>query len=311
MEYWWVNHKQTFHQEVSGGYIWSPQRRTDGASSHFYDNMTKVHPGDFVFSYAGGEVRAIGVATARASAVPKPSEYGRAGASWSNDGWFIPVEFKRVDKPLKPKQHMGAIAPLLPEKYSPLQANGNGNQAAYLSSISEDLAAQLFGLLGASSLLPQLKGVGVSSWMEEENDRAEAMLRERTDITQTEKEQVVMARRGQGVFRANVEALEQGCRITGLQLKEHLRASHIKPWRDSTNVERLDGNNGLLLAPHVDHLFDKGYLSFDEQGDVLVSSRLNQTVLEAWNIDRHANVGTFTAEQSGYMAYHRTHVFQR
>jgi hypothetical protein len=273
--------------------------------------MTKVHPGDIVFSYAGGEVRAIGVAMARASAVAKPSEFGHAGTNWSNDGWFIPVEFKRVDKPLRPKQHVGVIAPLLPEKYSPLQANGNGNQVAYLSSISEALAAQLFALLGASSLLPQLKGVGVSSWMEEENDRAEAILRERTDITQTEKEQVVMARRGQGVFRANVEALEQRCRITGLQLKEHLRASHIKPWRDSTNVERLDGNNGLLLAPHVDHLFDKGFLSFDENGKILVSNRLNQTVLEAWKIDSNANVGSFSVKQSHYMAYHRTNVFQR
>lgn len=310
MEYWWVNHKQTFRHEVPGGYMWSPKLRTDGASSHFYDNMTKVSPGDIVFSYADAEIRAIGVATARASAAPKPSEFGQAGTNWENDGWFVPVEFKLVDRPLRPKDHMEVIAPLLPEKYSPIQANGNGNQTAYLASISEAMAVKLVALLNASSMLSHLEGIGVSSEMEEEDDRAEALLRQRADITATEKEQLVKARRGQGVFRANVETIEPRCRITGLGLKEHLRASHIKPWRSSTNVERLDGNNGLLLAPHVDHLFDKGFLSFDEHGGILVSRRLNPSVLEAWRIDQRANVGTFTAGQSAYLAYHRAHIFQ-
>lgn len=310
MEYWWVNHKQTYRHEVPGGYMWSPKRRTDGGSSHFYDNMTKVSPGDIVFSYADAEIRAIGVATARASAAPKPSEFGQAGANWERDGWFVPVEFKLVDRPLRPKDHMEEIAPLLPVKYSPIQANGNGNQTAYLSSISEAMGVKLLALLNASTMLSQLVGIGAGSAMEEEDEHAEVQLRQRTDITVTEKEQLVKARRGQGVFRANVETIEPGCRITGLNFKEHLRASHIKPWRTSSNVERLDGNNGLLLAPHVDHLFDKGFLSFDEHGGILVSRRLNQSVLEAWGIDHHANVGSFTEGQSAYMAYHRAHIFQ-
>lgn len=290
--------------------MWSPKQRTDGARSHYYDNMTKVNPGDIVFSYAGGEVRAIGVATARASAAAKPSEFGQAGASWENDGWFVPVEFKFVKRPIRPKDHMEVIAPLLPEKYSPIQANGNGNQAAYLSSISEAMAAELLGLLNASTLLSHLEGVGVSLMMEDADERAEALLNQRTDIAATEKEQLVKARRGQGVFRANVESIEPACRITGLGLKEHLRASHIKPWRVSSDVERLDGNNGLLLAPHVDHLFDKGFISFDEHGRILVSARLDVSVLKSWQIDPNANVGAFRSEQLAYLAFHRTSVFQ-
>lgn len=81
-------------------------------------------------------------------------------------------------------------------------------------------------------------------------------------------------------------------------------------WRDSTNVERLDGNNGLLLAPHVDHLFDKGFLSFDGEGKVLISHRLNPSVLVAWAIDQNANVCRFGPEQLDYLAYHRDSVFQ-
>jgi len=310
MAYWWVNHKQTYSQEVSGGYLWSPKRKANGAQSHFYDNMTNTRPGDIVFSYAGGEVRAIGVATACASSAGKPTEFGQTGAHWGNDGWFVPVEFRLLDRPLRPKEHIQTLAPLLPGRYSPLQNTGNGNQAAYLSSISVELAKRLLDLLNAGALASQLKGVGVGCAMEEADDRVEAQLAQSTDTPETEKEQLVKARRGQGVFRSRVESVERGCRITGLRLKEHLRASHIKPWRVSTNLERLDGNNGLLLAPHIDYLFDRGFLSFDDKGRILISNLLDRSVLAAWGIDQNANVGRFAAEQLVYLAYHQDCVFQ-
>src|SRR5687768_1513924 len=72
----------------------------------------------------------------------------------------------------------------------------------------------------------------------------------------TFREQLVRARRGQGVFRANVLLREESCRVTHVSEPRHLKASHIKPWRDATDAERLDGANGLLLSPHIDHLFD-------------------------------------------------------
>jgi hypothetical protein len=67
----------------------------------------------------------------------------------------------------------------------------------------------------------------------------------------TEKSQSILARRGQGWFRGRLEKIESCCRLTGVRDRAHLRASHIKPWKDSTDRERLDGNNGLLLAPHI------------------------------------------------------------
>ena len=310
MKYWWVNNGLTFTHEVSRGYLWSPKVSSSGARSQFYDNMREVSPGDLVFAYAGGAIKALGVVTDRASTYRKPPEFGQAGANWGDDGWFVPVEFKLLDIPLRPKDHLEEIAPLLPEKYSPLQANGNGNQAAYLASISEDLGSILLGLIQSNSLVEQIKGVSVSSVMDDADNIAETMIKQSPDISETEKDQVVKARRGQGIFRSNVEAIEQGCRITGLKFKEHLRASHIKPWRDSNNTERLDGNNGLLLSPHVDHLFDRGFVSFNNQGDILISPRLDQSVLDDWKIDHGANVGSFNKEQSAYLTYHRNYVFQ-
>ena len=86
----------------------------------------------------------------------------------------------------------------------------------------------------------------------------------------TFREQIVRARRGQGVFRANVLLREESCRVTGVSEPRHLKASHIKPWRDATDAERLDGANGLLLSPHIDHLFDEGYITFSSNQELVV-----------------------------------------
>lgn len=88
-----------------------------------------------------------------------------------------------------------------------------------------------------------------------------------------------------------------------------LIASHIKPWRDSSDEEKLDGNNGLLLAPHADFLFDRGYISFMDDGELLVASTLAPEVLGAWGIRVPLNAGAFTGEQCRYLDYHRKKVF--
>jgi putative restriction endonuclease len=51
----------------------------------------------------------------------------------------------------------------------------------------------------------------------------------------------------------------------------HLVASHCKPWRDSSNEERINGENGLLLTPTIDHLFDRGFIGFEDNGTLILS----------------------------------------
>ena len=310
MNFWWVNHKQTFEQEVPGGYIWSPKVKANGAKNHFYDNMALVQPGDVVVSYASGKISAIGIATDKASTSSKPKEFGTVGDYWEDEGWFVPVDFKMLPNPICPKDHWGTLAPLMPQKYSPLNQEGNGNQGAYLASISNQVGDFLISLANQPLLIEKIIGIGASANIEEKNEQAQKLLEQRTDIGSTEKEQLVKSRRGQGIFKSNVELIEKGCRITGLGLREHLRASHIKPWSISDDKERIDGNNGLLLAPHVDHLFDKGFISFDVSGGLLISRKLDPTVLALWKIDSKTNAGAFNEEQLKYLEYHRKHVFQ-
>lgn len=130
-------------------------------------------------------------------------------------------------------------------------------------------------------------------------------------LESTVREQLTSARIGQGLYRKRLEEIETRCRMTGLSELAHLRASHIKPWRVCTDAEKLDGNNGLLLSPHVDHLFDQGYISFSDTGDLLVSTSLKPSVLILWKLAEKANVGIFNPAQRSYLAYHRQNIFRQ
>lgn len=141
------------------------------------------------------------------------------------------------------------------------------------------------------------------------DDRAEKELLQRTDIGPTEIECLSKARRGQDLFRDNVCRIEKACRVTGVTDPSLLIASHIKPWRNSTDAEKLDGYNGLMLAPHVDRLFDKGYISFEDDGELLVARMLDPQVLSAWGLQVPLNVDEFHARHRDYLAYHRSVIF--
>ncbi len=138
-----------------------------------------------------------------------------------------------------------------------------------------------------------------------------AAIKGRTDIGETTKSQLIKSRRGQGVFKLNVKLNEDKCRVTNIYDPIHLIASHIKPWKDSSDEEKLHGCNGLLLAPHIDHLFDKGLISFGDNGEILVSSALDKKILDAWGVNSDKNVGIFNSEQRDFLDYHRAHVFKK
>jgi predicted restriction endonuclease len=116
---------------------------------------------------------------------------------------------------------------------------------------------------------------------------------------------LVEARIGQGQFRKDLEQRwDNACELTGLQLRELLRASHIKPWPQSTNPERLDGNNGLLLAAHVDALFDRGLISFSDVGKLLYAKRFPNS--EKKSLGSPTSLSSkLNKTEAKYLAYHQ------
>lgn len=139
-------------------------------------------------------------------------------------------------------------------------------------------------------------------------DNAENEIAQNPNLTKTEKQQLVKARIGQGAFRESLIAMWGKCCVNGCNYVSILRASHIKPWRESTNAERLDKFNGLLLSPNLDALFDKGLISFTDSGDVLISKSLSPDVRKALGVFINAKV-RLKSEHAKYMTWHREKVF--
>jgi hypothetical protein len=317
MRYWWVNQNQTYRHEVQGGYLWSPKRNANGARNPFYEAMREVAPGDLIFSFMGTRIPAIGIAQSYCWESPKPQEFGDAGQNWEDIGWKVTVKFTELNNQVRPKDHMGVLRPLLPERYSPLQPNGNGLQSVYLTEIPLLLAEVLMGLIGQEVETLALAGREVKPVPADDLDiwerRLEQQVADDPTIRDTDRLAIIRARNGQGLFRDRVSRIESRCRVTGVDNPAHLIASHCKPWRDSTNEERLNGENGLLLTPSIDHLFDRGFISFENNGQLIISPVAHRPSLQRMGIDTKSvvNVGGFTSGQEQFLDFHRTAVLLR
>lgn len=130
-------------------------------------------------------------------------------------------------------------------------------------------------------------------------------------LSATEKDQIVKARVGQGLFRDALMTLWKAkCCLTGCAIAPVLRASHIKPWRVSDNRERLDRFNGLLLTANIDVLFDRGLISFSDTGEILHTSRITGDQLRALGCNPDTKI-PLSAHHGPYLAYHRAEIFDR
>ena len=110
-------------------------------------------------------------------------------------------------------------------------------------------------------------------------------------------------------LRESLLDLWSGCAVTGIGQADLLRASHIKPWRSSNNAERLNRHNGLLLLPQYDHLFDRGYITFDEAGKLQPSPAIVTLPPDRLGIELNARLRHLFAEQLPYLEYHHNYVF--
>ncbi len=143
-------------------------------------------------------------------------------------------------------------------------------------------------------------------------DELEECLTSQTDPEKrTEIETLIKARLAQGKFRKDVLKLYPSCPLTGLDIEPLLIASHIKPWSVCNNNERLDPFNGLMLAPHIDALFDKGLITFDTDGTIKISPKIDPKNQERLGISSSMKLKKIRSKSKKYFEYHRNHVFQK
>ena len=144
----------------------------------------------------------------------------------------------------------------------------------------------------ADSIITEIKAV--------ENDNT---------IKMTEKDSIVKSRIGQGIFRKGLIEYWHGCAISQCPLTWMLIASHIKPWRDADNQERLDPYNGLLLLPNYDKLFDLGYISFNSKGKIMYSRLLDKFDRETIGLTNNLHLFKLEEQHLKYLKYHNENCF--
>ncbi len=213
--------------------------------------------------------------------------------------WKCPANlFLWLENPLLLNANQITGRQRLVSMFSRYQEISRGNALDILTSINQR---------NDTDILENLRTICSTNGLDVITDVAQV---DKDDSNATTKKSLIEARLGQGKFRQNLMNIwNNSCAVTGCAIPELLRASHIKPWRDSTNRQRLDPNNGLLLEASLDALFDSGLISFDDNGDMLVSARLTTIERRRLRIPRELR-NQPDENQCRYLAYHREKVFR-
>jgi predicted restriction endonuclease len=212
--------------------------------------------------------------------------------------------------------------PVAPEKFDEaLEAIGCDLKTSHRCSwdnyseflaIIEDLRAMLLESLGGEVRLLDAHSF---LWVLVNQMRTEGQvvdLQEYLDLSATEREAITKARIGQGRFRRDLlRYWGSRCAVIDCTIEDLLSASHIKPWTDSAPAERIYVYNGLLLSPALDTCFDRGYVSFDDDGRILLSPRIHEDEFRELGIHPHMKLRHVDDEHRPFLAYHREYVFSR
>ena len=158
--------------------------------------------------------------------------------------------------------------------------------------------------------IKNLQAASALSLKSDIDELEECLVSETDPEKRTEIETLIKARQGQGSFRQKLLKLYPICPLTDLDVQSLLIASHIKPWSVCNNNERLDPFNGLMLAPNIDRLFDKGLITFDTDGTIKISPTIDSENQKRLGISPDMQL-KIEPESEKYFEYHRNHVFQK
>lgn len=125
-----------------------------------------------------------------------------------------------------------------------------------------------------------------------------------------EREVLAKSRVNQGIFRQNLISLDCSCKICGLNIENLLIASHSKEWKNSNKFEKLDVYNGFLLCPNHDSLYDKHLITFDNNGEIIISKSINKDNRRLLGLDKVIKI-KILPEQNIYVKFHRKKFYEK
>lgn len=295
MAFYWVNLGTSYKEVAEYKFLWAPAYtlKEDGRKivDAGWKYVPKVKKNDVIFCHEDGRVIYIAVASADAFESDRPKN--RAYDQWKKEGFRIEVELEVLDIPISTEDFKETLIRIHNHRCSPklFDVNGNATQN-YMVSIPDGAGALLLDEIGQASITINYAITGNASSV--------------VSSKATQREAIVKARVGQGQFRNDVlELWGEKCPLTGVDLPELLVASHIVSWQLSNDKEKLDKFNGLPLSPAADKLFDKGYISFSNEGLLLVSRHISAEVIIALGIDPSSQIAGLHKSNLPYLERHR------
>lgn len=299
MEFYWVNVGLTINEVLSGNFLWAPQHTItqSGREQHLehWDNVATVKTGDLIFCCHSQRISHLARAVKDSYWAPRPPS--RSFSEWNAGGHRVDVELIELKTPVLRDEVSAEFMSRFDERTSPPLFTSVGTlKQIYMAHLPQDAGTYLLEL---SQIIERFEDALV---IHGGNGK----------VSKTTRDAIVKARVGQGKFRADLLKMwSNQCSLTGLANTDLLVASHIHAWSMSTNEERIDPNNGLLLAPHIDRVFDRGLISFDRDGRLLLSPKLTQHDQQIFALDRYKALRNISDGNRAFLARHRaTYNFQ-
>ena len=298
VNFYWVNIGTSFKEVAEFKFLWAPKNTLNQKGQSIIDAGWKAVPnvkkGDIIFCNYQGSLIHVSVATKDAYESERPEN--RSFDQWKKDGYKIDIDLHTLACPIANSDFKDEFIPMFNDKCVPkLFAQNKSVSQKYMVKLPAAAGVFLLGLVGDDALNIQ-DSIASNSARGSNQTAPEGY----------DKEVTAKARVGQGKFRQDVMALwSDTCAVTGLDIKMLLTASHILPWQLSNPHQKVDKFNGLALSPNIDKLFDKGFISFDDKGKILVKSSLSADTLKAVGVDRQMAIKNLTKEHLAYLREHR------
>ena len=293
--YFLVFQGDTYDEEKELSCLWAPKKNKSGNEVHHHKRLLEVNEGDRVIHLVNRYIKAISTVRSKAYDADCPREFKRA--SWDREGRKVDVEIIELDDPIHVDDIINKIKNNLPEKYSPFNSDGGGNQGYFF-----EINAEIFNII-----------LNTDYENEEINlNYIEQNLNTPTGSSVNSKLKVnVRSSTWQKYFKNQLfKYWGVKCVLTDVQNKDLLIGAHIKPWSKCDDKEKIDVFNGLPLSPNADKIFELGLISFDENGKLMKSNKLSDEDLEKLNINTDIKLD-FKNEHFKYLEYHRLNKYKK
>lgn len=293
MAFYWVNCGTYYNEIAENKFLWCPAYTPGGVVPVGWKIITEVKKGDVIFCHRHGDI--LSIAIALIDAYPSERPINRDDNGGVNVGYKIDVDFEEFELPVSTEEFKEQFISLYNNRCNPKVFTVKKQAAQhYMAFIPDGAGALILDCLGDASIRihEKLELLNASNHISKSKP--------------TFKQALIKARVGQGQFRNAVLNLwESTCPITKINKPELLVASHIVSWQLSNNEEKLDQFNGFPLSPDVDKLFDKGFISFSDAGEIIQHQSIKDTdILHKLGIDK-ANKIDLKEGNIPYLKRHR------